>query len=166
MQEEVKKSFAPIVNNNSNLLILGSLPSDKSIAENEYYGNKTNQFWDIIRLVFGAKKIPFQDYHEKIQFLEKYHIALWDVYAAAQRKGSLDSDIKQGTYNDLKKFMKQYPNIKKILVNGKQAEKAFEQYLKKEDIDYAYQYVPSSSSANRRYTVLEKVDYWKEAIFR
>ena len=39
----IKKSFKPIINKNSQILILGSLPSDKSIALSEYYGNKTNQ---------------------------------------------------------------------------------------------------------------------------
>ena len=48
----LKKSFEPIINDKSKILILGSLPSDKSIIANEYYGNKTNQFWDIISLIF------------------------------------------------------------------------------------------------------------------
>ena len=48
----IKKSFAPIINKSLQILILGSLPSDKSIALNEYYGNKTNQFWNIISLIF------------------------------------------------------------------------------------------------------------------
>ena len=55
-----KKSFKPIINNKSKILILGSLPSDKSIIANEYYGNKTNQFWDILSLVFEKERIEFK----------------------------------------------------------------------------------------------------------
>ena len=160
----LKKSFKPIVNDNSQILILGSLPSDRSISASEYYGNKTNQFWDIISLVFTNRKIDFKNYNEKINFLNKHYIALWDVYCSAQRKGSLDSDIKNGKFNDLNHFMNTYTNIKTILVNGKKAEMAFKQYLKKENINYNYKYVPSSSSANTKYSLMEKTQYWKKAI--
>lgn len=63
--ENIKNSFEPIVNNNSKILILGSLPSDKSIFMSEYYGNKSNQFWDIISSIFEKQKIKFKNYNEK-----------------------------------------------------------------------------------------------------
>ena len=164
--EILKKSFKPIINNDSNILILGSLPSDKSIVSNEYYGNKTNQFWDILSLIFENKKIEFQNYNEKMHFLDNNHIALWDVYCLAERKGSLDDYIKNGKYNNLKKLIEQYSNIKSILVNGKKAEKEFIKYMKLKHVNYSYKYVPSSSSANTRYSLLEKVEYWKKAILQ
>ena len=103
--ENIKKSLKPIVNSNSKVLILGSLPSDKSIIANEYYGNKMNQFWDIISLAFESRKIEFKNYNEKIQFLNKHYIALWDIYCMAERKGSLDNDIKKGKFNDITKIL-------------------------------------------------------------
>lgn len=163
--ENIKKSLKPIVNNNSKILILGSLPSDKSIIANEYYGNKMNQFWNIISLAFENRKIEFKNYNEKIQFLNMHYIALWDVYCLAERKGSLDSDIKKGEFNDIKNLLNKFPNIKTILVNGKKSEMAFKQYLKYNKIVCAYKYVPSSSSANTKYSLLEKVEYWKKAMF-
>lgn len=101
---------------------------------NEYYGNKTNQFWDIISLVFENEKIEFKNYNEKIQFLNKHYIALWDVYCSAERKGSLDIDIKNGEFNSIKEFLNQNKDIKIVLVNGKEAETGFKKYLKKENI--------------------------------
>ena len=163
--ENIKKSFEPIVNDNSKILILGSLPSNKSIIANEYYGNKTNQFWDILSLVFEKAKIEFKNYNDKIKFLNKHHIALWDVYNVAERKGSLDSNIKNGKFNCINEFLLKYKNIKTVLVNGKESEMAFKQYLKNENINCNYIYVPSSSSANTKYTVIEKVELWKKAIF-
>ncbi len=162
----IKKSFEPIVNENSKILILGSLPSDKSIVASEYYGNKTNQFWNIISLVFEKQQINFKNYNEKINFLEKHNIGLWDIYCLAERKGSLDTNIKNGKFNDIEGLLNRYTNIQTILVNGKKAEEAFKRYMKNENIYYKYNYVPSSSSANTKYTVLEKVDFWKNAIFK
>lgn len=161
----IKKSFAPIINKNSQILILGSLPSDKSIDLNEYYGNKTNQFWNIISLIFENKKLDFKNYNEKIEFLNKYHIALWDTYCSAIRKGSLDSDIKNGEFNNIKELLNEYSNIKKILVNGRKSEIAFQKYIKTENLNYNYNYVPSSSSANTNLSLLKKVEYWKKSIF-
>lgn len=109
--ENIKKSLKPIVNNNSKILILGSLPSDKSI------------------------------------------------------KGSFDSDIKKGEFNDIKDLLNKFPNLKTILVNGKKSEMAFKQYLKYNKIVCDYKYVPSSSSANTKYSLLEKIEYWKKAMF-
>ena len=163
--KNIKKSFDPIVDADSKILILGSLPSDKSINLNEYYGKKTNQFWNIISLVFEKQKIDFENYSEKIQFLKEHHIALWDVYCSAERMGSLDTNIKNGKFNDIKKLLNTYTNIQTILVNGKKAETAFKKYMKNRNIDYKYKYVPSSSSANTKYTVLEKAGFWKRAMF-
>lgn len=163
--KNIKKAFEPVVNDNSKILILGSLPSDKSIMANEYYGNKTNQFWDIISLVFENRRIEFKNYNEKIQFLNKHYIALWDVYCSAQRKVSLDIDIKNGEFNSIKEFLNENKDIKIVLVNGKEAENGFKKYLKKENIHFDYKYVPSSSSTNTKYTVIEKVEIWKKSIF-
>ncbi len=161
----IKKSLEPIVSKNSKVLILGSLPSDKSIKAQEYYGNKTNQFWSIVSLVFEKEKIDFKNYNEKIEFLNKHYIALWDVYCLAQREGSLDTNIKNGKFNNIEELLNKYNNINTILVNGKKAEEGFLAYMKDNNVSYNYKYVPSSSSANTKYNILEKVEFWKKAIF-
>lgn len=164
-KEDLKKSFEPIASGNSKILILGSLPSDKSIIENEYYGNKTNQFWDIISLIFENTKIDFKSYEEKIEFLHKHCVALWDVYCSAERIGSLDTNIQNGEFNNIKEFLNEHKNITTVLVNGKEAENGFKQYLKMENIQCDYKYVLSSCSTNTKYTVTEKAELWKKAIF-
>ena len=163
--KNIKKGLEPIISINSKILILGSLPSDKSITANEYYGNKNNQFWDIISLIFENKKINFNNYNEKIQFLNKYNIALWDVYCLAERKGSLDTDIKNGKFNNIEDLLIKYSNIKTILTNGRTSEKGFKKYVKNNEINCDYKYVPSSSSANTKYSLWEKVECWKKAMF-
>lgn len=161
---DFKKSFEPIVTNNSRILILGSLPSDKSINVHKYYGNKTNHFWHIISFVFENKKTNFKSYNEKIEFLNKHNIALWDVYSSAVRIGSLDTNIQSEKFNNIKDLLTNYKNIENVLLNGQKAEDAFKQYLKSKNIYCIYKYFPSSSSTNTQYTIEEKIQLWKKAI--
>src|SRR5690606_39957549 len=86
-----KKSFAPIIPATSKLLILGSLPGDRSLQQNEYYAHPQNRFWRTLTLLFD-KPFPIH-YAEKMHLLHQHHIALWDVCKAAIRKGSMDMDI-------------------------------------------------------------------------
>lgn len=160
----IKSSFEPIVDNNSQILILGSLPSDKSIEKYEYYGNKTNQFWNIISTCFDNMKIDFKNYNEKIEYLRKHHIALWDIYACASRKGSMDSNIKNPTFNDIQNLLKHYPNIIKIVTNGRTSQKGFEKYLKLNKFNFKYSYAPSSSSLNASLNFNDKVLIWKKVL--
>ena len=159
-----KNSLLPVIDSNSNILILGSLPSDKSIEKSEYYGNKTNQFWNIITLIFNNEKIIFRNYDEKLKYLHEHHIALWDVYSSAIRKGSLDNNIQNGKFNDIIGILKRYPNITKIATNGRASQKGFEKYLKVNNFHFHYYYVPSSSSLNASLKLNEKVTMWKEVI--
>lgn len=160
----LKSSFEPIINEHSKILILGSLPSDKSIKKNEYYGNKTNQFWNIISMCFDGKKINFNNYEIKISYLHKHHIALWDIYSRANRKGSLDSNIKNGKFNDIIGLLKLYPNINKIITNGRASQKGLEKYFKINNFSFPFEYVPSSSSLNASFSFEEKINVWKKAI--
>lgn len=160
----LKNSFEPIINKDSRILILGSLPSDKSIEKNEYYGNKTNQFWNIISMCFEDKNVNFNNYEEKISYLLKHHIALWDIYSKASRKGSLDSNIQNGYFNDVIGLLKIYPNINKIITNGRASQKGLEKYFKINNYSFPFEYVPSSSSLNASFSFEEKINVWKKAI--
>ena len=159
----VKKSLSPIINENSNILILGSLPSDKSIEAEKYYDNPTNHFWFIIYAIFSnAENIP-KTYDDKIKFLHENHIALWDVFHHATRENSADENITDENFNDIKNLLAKYNNIKKILLNGKTAQKGFEKYVIENNINCKYEYVPSSSGANA-INRSDKIECWKKAI--
>lgn len=159
----MKKGLDPIFENSSEILILGSLPGDRSILNQKYYDNQTNHFWKLISYVFENKFIDFKNYDEKIGFLKKHNIALWDVIKCANREGSLDSNIINEEYNDLKSLLDN-SNIKYIYVNGRKAENSFKKYLKVNNLEIDYQYLPSSSSANARYNIDAKAREWKKVI--
>lgn len=108
----MKTAFAPIANKNSRVLILGTMPGERSIEIKQYYGHKGNQFWKLMFDVFNA---PFTDsYEERITLLVKNKIALWDVLSHCEREGSADSAIKNEIANDFKTFYKLYPEIKHV----------------------------------------------------
>ena len=161
-------SLEEIVDENSQILILGTVPGNNSNTNKQYYNDNRNYFWKIIYSIFDKiENIP-QSYEEKKQFLYKYRIALWDVYSGVNRGPlSLDKYIKSkdSGFNDIKNLLIKYPNIKKILLNGGKAKRAFKKYLKQtENINCKYEYVLSSSGGNTRYSFDDKVKCWKKAI--
>jgi len=115
------QSFAPIVDNESEILILGSVPGVRSLEMKEYYAHPQNVFWKIIFQLFNQELTT--DYHKKIELLKTNHIALWDVIESCERKGSIDSSIKNEAENDILQLLKSYPTIKMIFCNGQKSYK-------------------------------------------
>ncbi len=124
-----KQGLEPLVCNEPKILILGSLPGDISIKSQEYYANPQNFFWRIIATITGSP-VPFS-YHAKKEMLAKNNIALWDVYASAERPGSSDSKIRGGEFNDIAGFIARNPTISTVVFNGKKAFESFGKYLKR-----------------------------------
>ncbi len=120
MTERIQ-SFSPIVDENSEILILGSVPGIRSLEMNEYYAHPQNTFWRILFQIFNEDFT--NHYQEKILFLKKHHIALWDVIESCERKGSTDATIKNEDENDIVSLLDSYPNIKAIFCNGQKSYK-------------------------------------------
>lgn len=142
---DLKSSFAPISDPDITILILGTLPGDTSLALNEYYGHPRNKFWRIIAEITN-NNLPV-NYIEKKELLKKTKIGLWDVAHKANRKGSLDSAIKEEEANDLGSFISRHENLKTIGFNGIKAEKIFDKFFKRQS-HLRYLLLPSSSPAN------------------
>ncbi len=122
-------SFPPIIDNDSKILILGSIPGVKSLEKQQYYAHPQNKFWKII---FELIEEGFtEDYPEKIKMIKKHHIALWDVIDSCERKGSLDSEIKNEEANQIEELLESYPNIKTIFCNGGKSYKNLQKMLGK-----------------------------------
>ncbi|RMZ59641.1 DNA-deoxyinosine glycosylase [Chryseobacterium nematophagum] len=115
MQNRIS-SFPPIIDDHSRILILGSIPGIKSLEKQEYYAHPQNKFWKIIFELFGEELT--MDYTEKINMLKKKQIALWDVIDSCERKGSLDSEIRNEEANQIIELLEKYPNVKTLFCNG------------------------------------------------
>ena len=157
----MKKAFPPFVNSNSKILILGTMPGEKSLELQEYYGNKGNSFWKLLFTLFD-QPLP-QEFSKKKQLLIENDIALWDVLEFCERTGSLDSNIKNEVPNDFKSFYKEYPNLKHVFFSSKNASKYYDKYIGRRN-DIQYTILPSPSGANASKSFLQKLEEWKAII--
>ena len=142
--ENFKEGLKPWVDEHSEILILGSFPSDVSLREQAYYQNKSkNSFWKLMHGLFGEGP-------DSKEFLMKHHIALWDCLAAANREGSLDSNISGGERpNNIPQLLESHPSIRRIVINGKsKARDYFDKYFSDLYDDVEIIIVESSSNAN------------------
>lgn len=140
---KVKHELEPIYDENSKILILGSIPSVKSRELKFYYAHKTNRFWQILESLYQTKLITNED---KKNFLIQNNIALWDVIKECDIEASADSKIKKVKCNNLNSIINK-SQIKQIYVTGKVALKYYNEYLLKETKIKAI-YLPSPSAAN------------------
>jgi hypoxanthine-DNA glycosylase len=128
MQNRIS-SFPPFIDDQSRILILGSIPGVKSLEKQQYYAHPQNKFWKIIFELFNEEFT--EDYAKRIAVLKKNHIAIWDVIDSCERKGSLDSEIKNEEANQIEELLEEYPNIQAIFCNGGKSYKNLQKLLGK-----------------------------------
>lgn len=113
----IKRSFPPIVDTDTRLLVLGSLPGDRSLAEARYYAHPQNQFWRLISAAID-RDIAGLPYDDRLAALRTARVGLWDVVASAVRPGSTDAAIRNHVGNDLPGLIASLPNLRAIAFNG------------------------------------------------
>ncbi|NOV25334.1 DNA-deoxyinosine glycosylase [Cupriavidus necator] len=113
----LKRCFPPVVDANTRVLILGSLPGEASLARGQYYAHRLNQFWRLVGDTIGVD-LASLDYDARLQALRAHRIGLWDVVAEARREGSLDSNIRGHAGNDLVGLVESLPGLAVIAFNG------------------------------------------------
>jgi len=158
-----KESFRPISNADAKILILGTMPGERSLTINQYYGHGGNQFWKIMFGCFG--KTFSDDYETKKKLLIDNKIALWDVLQYCERQGSTDNTIGSELPNDFNQFFKQHPFIRTVLFNGNNAAEYYQNYIGY-DSTFRYEVLPSTSPANTWSTREEKMKKWKQVIMK
>ena len=153
------KSLAPIIDAQSRIIVLGTMPSAESLRKTEYYANPHNQFWRVLYAVFNTE--PDYSYNKKMQFLRRRRISVWDVVDICEREGSLDHNITNETANDFQSLFKQYKNLKLVAFNGVRAESLFRKHLGF-DLPHAVKCIrlPSTSQAHT-VPFSEKVKKWE-----
>ena len=67
MRENIKHCFEPIFDENSRVLILGTMPSPASRANGFYYSHPQNRFWKVLGVLFREE--PPKTVQEKKEFL-------------------------------------------------------------------------------------------------
>lgn len=104
-------------------MIVGSMPSVKSLADAQYYAHPRNAFWPILFDIFGV--MPHNEYEKKKALIREHGLALWDAAACCEREGSLDSNMRDVVYNDFAALYEKCPDIRTVLCNGGTAHALF-----------------------------------------
>lgn len=117
-RQNIKKGLPPCVGENPKVLILGTMPGDRSLKEQRYYCNPNNAFWRIMFTLFPKSSEQGMSNEE---FIKSKGIALWDCISCGERAGSLDSGFNEATLigNNIQSFLDEHPSIGWIILNGK-----------------------------------------------
>ena len=153
--------FAPVYDERSRILILGTFPSVKSREQHFYYGHPQNRFWKVLASLTRWPQIP-QTIEEKKQMLLQNGIAIWDVIQSCDIAGSSDSSIKNVVPSDIGSILKD-SGIKRIYANGNMAKKLYEKYILPE-IGVPIIGLPSTSPANAAYSLERLKESWKQIL--
>lgn len=113
----LKSSFPPVVDPAVRVLILGSLPGERSLAARQYYAHPQNQFWRLMSAVI-RRDLTALTYPERLAMLLSAHVGLWDVVATARRQGSADAALAQISPNDIAALAATLPDLHAIAFNG------------------------------------------------
>lgn len=153
-----KTSFDPVVDADTRLLILGSLPGDASLKAGQYYGHPRNAFWRLVGGVIG-RDLAALPYPERLATLKAAGVGLWDVIARADRKGSLDADIRNIEAADLRRLIAGLPALRAVAFNGGAAARIGRRSLAGLD-GVALIDLPSSSPAHAARSFADKAQAW------
>jgi hypoxanthine-DNA glycosylase len=156
--EPLKIGLPAIARPDARLFILGSLPGEASLGAARYYAHPTNQFWRLLGRVLGDD-LPALAYEERLDRLAQRGIALWDVIAAASRRGSLDQAIRDARHNRIDYLLRDYPGLRAIAFNGATAATAGRRLIGAAPAGLALVDLPSSSAANTR-DFASKAEAW------
>lgn len=168
IKPELKTAFPPVFGPDARVLILGSMPGEASLRQQQYYGHPRNAFWPILGELLGMP--PQASYSERCAALIARGIALWDVIAACERPGSLDQAIRPETIrvNDFGTFFDATPGIVQVVFNGGTAEREYRRrvfpVLQASHREIQQHRLPSTSPAHASLRFEQKLAAWRSIL--
>ena len=157
------EGFPPIARVDARILVLGSLPGRRSVAEQQYYAHPRNAFWPILKALLAIDG----DYQRRCEHLVENRVALWDVLQSSVRPGSLDADIRldAARANDFRTFFGQHKELRLVLFNGRKAESLFTRLVeaRPQERSADFRTLPSTSPAYAALPFSGKLSVWREA---
>jgi len=152
--------LAPVIAPDTRILILGSFPGAASLAAQQYYAHPRNQFWKLVGALIGEDlySLPYAD---RLPRLLAHRFGLWDVLAACEREGSLDSAIRNPAANDFERLHRLCPELEIVGFNGQTSGKFAPQFATQ---GYRTVVLPSSSPAHMALSFEQKLATWRRLI--
>ena len=156
MTADKLRGLPPVAASDARVLILGSFPSEASLAARQYYAHPRNHFWPLLEAVLDE---PLTDlpYRARLVRLKARGIAVWDSIVACERTGSLDAAIRNAQRGEVAQMRMRAPGIRLVGFNGGTASRAAPAWRA---AGYATLALPSSSPAYTR-PFAEKLAAWR-----
>lgn len=154
-------ALPPLVSGSTRLLILGSFPGAASLQAQQYYGHPQNHFWHILDAIWPSSPLKKRviSYQQRSEWLLVKGLGVWDVYAACEREGSLDSAIRNAVLNDFSSLKQTCPHLEGIAHNGGES---FKHSKHTALLGLPVYKLPSTSPANASWSFERKLAAWRE----
>ena len=163
---ESSECFAPVIAPSARVMIIGSMPGQHSLQQQQYYAHPRNSFWPIMAELFGFSiELTYPD---RLQALQRQGVALWDALACCERPGSLDSAIVESSIqaNDFASLFLRYPTVEALFFNGAKAEQSYRKYVLPGLLGTIQprllQRLPSTSPAHASLNYSQKLQQWRQ----
>jgi len=155
------RGLPPLLSPQTRLLVLGSFPGAASLAAQQYYAHRQNQFWKILQAIWPSS--PYgtgtDSYEDRSTWLLAHGLGVWDVYGACEREGSLDASIRNPQVNDFSNLRRRCPQLQAIVHNGGESYK-HARYTA--ELGLPVYKLPSTSPANASWSFERKLAAWRE----
>ncbi len=152
--------LAPVIAANTRILILGSFPGAASLTAQQYYAHPRNELWPILSVLTG-EDLAALPYADRLPRLLAHGFGLWDVLGACERKGSLDSAIRNPAANDFARLRELCPALETVGFNGQTSGKFAPQFAA---AGYRTLVLPSTSPAHASLALEQKLQQWRVCV--
>lgn len=174
--QHISHGFEPVFDERSRILVLGSFPSVLSRENAFYYGNPQNRFWRVMAACLGepvpqnegglsddGRPLTLEEsIAAKKQMLLEHGVALWDVIASCDIKGSSDASIKNVVPAQVERVLEE-AHIGAVICNGGTAGRLYKRYLQWQ-VGLAAHVLPSTSPANAAWQLERLTARWQEEL--
>ena len=156
--ERVTHIFAPVYDEKSAVLVLGTMASPASRARGFYYSHPQNRFWPVMAALFGEERPRTPE--EKAAFVLRHRVALADTLFACEIEGAGDASIRNPEPSDLSLIFKA-ARIRAVFTTGSAAHRFYRKF-------HAGKYaapefcLPSTSPANAKMSLSDLVEIYRK----
>ena len=165
MSATVLRGLSPALRDDARVLVLGSMPGEASLRQQQYYGHPRNRFWPLMAALCDVDAAS--PYPQRIASLNAAGVALWDVLGECVRRGSLDSAIERCSEvaNPIAALCAGLPALRAIALNGGKAAQASARHIEPQfdaalSRRMAIYRLPSTSPANASYALPQLQAAW------
>jgi hypoxanthine-DNA glycosylase len=151
-----RRGLPPVLAPDARVLILGSFPSEASLAARQYYAHPRNHFWPILGAVLD-EPLAALPYADRLSRVRRHRVAIWDTIVACERAGSLDSAIRNAERGEIARIRRVAHGLVAVCFNGNTAARAQPAWAA---AGYATLVLPSTSPAYTR-PIAEKLAAWR-----